>query len=284
MDITVTKRIAIIDGDVLCYLSFEPRWNYNVDEQGNAVSVYNHETGKFEKQLKEYTQEEDAQYLRETWERFKRKVQETCEEMYCDEYLMAVQGDDNFRCDMYDFYKKHQGRIGSKPSEMSKLVPLLRKLAVQEDLAIASHGREADDYIRIWALECTAAGIDYIICSNDKDLKCIPGKHYNLKTHKHEDVDEAYGLRLYHEQLLMGDSIDNIPGIPGIGPKKAEKILRDCTTLEEFQIKVVETYMDSFGDNWKQHLLANGKLIHIQRHENDWFDLKDWPVVQSIAP
>lgn len=271
-------RIALIDGDVLCYLSFEPRWNFVTDKSGQIVKTWNNETQSFEKKVKEYTKEEDQQYKKETWERFKKKVQETIEEVYADEYLMVVQGVDNFRLKLYDLYKFRDG----KPSEMSQWVPMLRQLAVLEDLAIASDGREADDYLRIWAEESRLAGKDFVVCSNDKDLLCIPGLHYNIKKKEFITVNEEQALRLYHEQLIMGDPIDKIPGIPGIGPKRAEKILKDCKTVDDFQETVVETYISMFGDSWKQHLLANGKLIHLQRHLNDWFDLSDWPVIEGI--
>jgi 5'-3' exonuclease len=276
------KKIAIVDGDVLCYLSFEPRWNFICDEQGNFIKEWNPETEKIEKKTKSYTKEEDAQYLRETWERFKKKLNELIDKLYCTDFIMAVQGDGNFRVDLFDLYKQTLTRTSSKPSEMSKYVPVLRQLAVAEDLAIPSDGREADDYIRIWAAESQKAGIDFVIASNDKDLLCIPGIHYNIKTDIVLEISEDQALRIYYEQLLQGDQTDNIPGIPGIGPVKAAKLLKDCITINDFQEKVVETYIKSFGTNWKQHLLANGKLIHIQRHENDWFDLKDWKVIQDM--
>lgn len=276
------KRVAIIDGDILCYLSFEPRWNYTTKADGTVISTYNPKTDKYEKEVKTYTKEEDAKYLRESWERFQKKTAEAVEEQFCTEYLMAVQGPDNYRVDLFDLYKQQASRTTAKPSEITKFVPILRKLAIAHGLAIGSDGREADDYIRMWAEESRAAGIDFVICSNDKDLLCIPGKHFNLKTKIFSIVDKAAALRLYYEQLLQGDATDNIPGIPGIGPKKAAKILAHCTTVGEFQKTVVNTYIASFETNWKQHLLSNGKLIHIQRHEYDWFDLKDWPVVQEL--
>jgi 5'-3' exonuclease len=273
--------MAIIDGDVLCYLSFEPRWEYSVDAQGQKIMVYDEERQKFVPKMREYTKDEDALYLRQTWDRFKRKLTELVEKLYCDDYLMAVQGDYNFRSEVYDLYKNNRSSK-SKPSEMSRFIPTLRKLVVHEDLGIASHGCEADDYIRIWARQCEENGKDFVIASIDKDLKCIPGKHYNIKSETIEEISHEQALRLYHEQLLSGDQIDCIPGIPGIGPIKATRALQDCKTLDEFQCRVVEVYIDSFGENWKQHLLANGKLIHIMRHETDWFNLQDWPVIQSL--
>ena len=64
----------------------------------------------------------------------------------------------------------------------------------------------------------------------DKDLLQIPGNHYNFnkKTHRFVSDDEAHKLLMI--QCLTGDRTDNIPGIKGIGPKKAEKILEGVNT------------------------------------------------------
>lgn len=275
------SRLCIIDGDVLAYRSFEPRWEYNVDAHGQRVFDIDPETGKATPRVKTYTQEENAEYLMQTWQRFERKLPDLVDACFCDEYVMAVQGPGNFRAKMYPMYKQQKSRA-YKPSEMSQLVPTIRQLAVKGGLAIPSVGCEADDLIRIWANEARACGQEYVVASIDKDLLCIPGKHYNIKKEEFTDVDEAAALRLYYEQLIQGDQIDNIPGIVGIGPVKAQKALAACTTVEEYQYAVVDMYIRHYQDQWHNQLLANGKLIHIMRHENDWFDLEDWPIAQEI--
>jgi len=145
--------MALIDGDVVCYHSFEPRWEFNVNERGERVFEVDPETGNAKPVLKTYTKEEDAKYLQDSWARFQRRVRELVETLYCDDFMMAVQGPGNYRPKIHQFYKMHQGRQGSKPSEMSRFVPVIRQLAVREDLAVPSTGREADDMLRIWAEE-----------------------------------------------------------------------------------------------------------------------------------
>lgn len=273
--------IAIIDGDVLCYQACLPRWEKKarIQDGFNYISLDEH--GK--KIPLEYTKEEDRQYLEQSWERLKKDLQELLDTVFCTEYLMAVKGPGNYRNLMYPEYKLNRH---ADPTKQNEFVPILRKLAVHEDLAIESDGREADDLMRIWAEQAIAAGDDYIICSIDKDLKCIPGKHYLMhKDKKHTIVvspEEA--MRHYYEQLLKGDPTDNIPGVPRVGDVKATKLLAPFTTEYDFQTQVVEQYLIAYGEDlWKDYLLSNAKMIHLQKHANDYFSFDNWPLVRELA-
>jgi DNA polymerase-1 len=124
--------------------------------------------------------------------------------------------------------------------------------------------------------------IDYIVCSIDKDLKCIPGKHYLMHKEIMIDVSEAEAMRHYYEQLLKGDPTDNIPGVPRVGEVKAGKILEPYSTEEEFQDQVIEQYMGAYDKNWVHYLLANAKLIHLQRDVGDYFSFVDWPMMENL--
>jgi 5'-3' exonuclease len=270
-------RIAIIDGDCLCYRSFQPRWNDNTNAYGENIISLDADGQKIHK---EYSKEENAAYLQQTYRTLKRHVVEMQEKFFCSDYLMAVQGPGNFRFELFPEYKAKRGNY--RPSEISAMVPTLRKLLVHEGLAVPSQGMEADDLIRIWAAECERADQEFVIISLDKDLQCIPGKHYMIHKNETIDVSDAQAMYNYHYQLIIGDQVDNIPGIPGVGPKKGEKLLVDCVTLEDFQEAVVTAYLNFFGEDWRQYLLSNGKLIHLLRDEDDFFDLSDWPIAQII--
>jgi DNA polymerase-1 len=90
---------------------------------------------------------------------------------------------------------------------------------------------EADDVIGLLA---TAPGAerDYIMVSQDKDFKSIPGAHYNPRTDEFFRVDLAAANRFHMYQTLVGDQTDNYKGCPGIGPVKAEAALGDLTSWE----------------------------------------------------
>jgi 5'-3' exonuclease len=269
--------LAIIDGDILCYFACKPRWQSKVDIK-DGVNYFNIDANGKKVPL-DYTRDEDIEYVDQTWKVWLDIFNSILESTYATDFVMGIKGEGNYRSVIYPDYKVHRNR---KPDESNKFVPLLRKFAVAEDYAIPAHDREADDLIRIWAEESRYANKDFIICSVDKDLKCIPGKHFNMKTSVIEEVSEFQAMYNYYFQLIKGDQTDNIPGVPGVGEVKTTKCLLGCTTESDFQEAVVETYISNVGDSWKEWLLFNGKLIHIQRHFNDYFTLKDWKIVKEL--
>jgi DNA polymerase-1 len=184
---------------------------------------------------------------------------------------------------MFPEYKINSSRqTKGKPPNVT--VPALRELLVMSGHAIASEGCEADDYVRTWALQARAAGIEYVICSIDKDLKCIPGTHYFMHKGKEQlvEIGEFEAEKFFYTQLLSGDPTDSIPGIPGIGPVKAEKLTKDLETLEDLQETVVSTYIDFYNDEWYNYLLSNGRLLYISASCEDYFNPNEWPVVKEI--
>jgi 5'-3' exonuclease len=124
-------------------------------------------------------------------------------------------------------------------------------------------GQEADDAIGIAAYNYGDDDEAYIIMSIDKDLDMIRGWHYNFTKDIKYFVQEDETLRTFYTQVLTGDRVDNIPGLKGIGPKKAEKILKDCTTEKEMYAAVLEAY-----DNNEEYLWEQAKLLWIRRKEN----------------
>lgn len=272
-------KLAIIDGDVLCYQACKSRWESKVKIEDDTMFIELNEDGS-RKEL-EFTQEENRAYLEESWDNLRKDLINMVDGLYCDDYLMAVKGEGNFRNDLYPEYKLNRKQ---DPSKQNIFVPVLRKLAVYEDYAVAADGMEADDLIRIWSEEAKKAGIEYVICSIDKDLRCIPGRHYYMKRGGERifDVSEEEALRHYYEQLLKGDPTDNIPGIPRVGPVKAEKMLAPYNLEEDYQVVVVEQYMNAYNDDWYEALLMNGRMIHLLRHPGDYFNPSIWDVVKEL--
>jgi 5'-3' exonuclease len=272
--------LAIIDGDVLAYHACRerPLKEIYLDEDGNRVNRLElDEDGK--RIPPKYSKEEDRAYLESSWRYFKSRLSDLVDQVKANEFVMAVKGPDNFRNIMYTQYKMNRH---ADPNKQNNFVPIIRKLAVQEDLAIESVGREADDLIRIWAEQAKLAGEEYVVCSIDKDLLCIPGLHFRIHKNDFLNMSEADSCRFYYEQLLKGDPTDNIPGVPRVGEVKATQILKDLSTEEEFQEAVVDAYIKAYGDDWHSYLLSNGKMLYLQKHEDDYFSVKDWEIVKEL--
>jgi 5'-3' exonuclease len=103
----------------------------------------------------------------------------------------------------------------------------------------------------------------------------IPGRHYNFVKNQHINISYEEGIKRFYMQLLTGDSTDNIPGLPKVGPKTAEKILNRCDDEECYKEKVFEAYKSKYSDLDDVAILERvnliGKLLWIRRKEDeDW--------------
>jgi len=121
-------------------------------------------------------------------------------------------------------------------------------------------GQEADDAIGIKAYELPEDSS--CIMTIDKDLDMIRGWHYNFVKEDLYYVTEKEAIKNFYIQILTGDRVDNIPGIKGIGPVKAKKILENCTTEKSLFKAVSEKY-----DHDIDKLTERGRLLWIRRKE-----------------
>ncbi len=275
--------IALIDGDVIAHLACEGRM------QGiNALEFVKSEFREdFLKRLEIdgptlklltvddiiFTPEQDEAYLERAWKCFMKVFKECLEANFTDEHRMAMKGESNFRDNVYAKYKIHRS---AKPEKRNKFVPMMRERAVREGLAEFAVNMEADDLLRIWYEEYNAAGRETVICSIDKDLKCMPTQHYNIKKATHFKVSNVEAELFYHQQLLQGDGTDGIKGIPGVGPVKAEKLLSGLTEVSDMQRVVQLCYYHAFGPRWREELILNGSLIYILKTRDDKFSIDNW--------
>mgnify|MGYP000002759395 FL=1 len=201
-------------------------------------------------------------------------LQAVVENTFCSDYLIAIGGLNNWREEFFTEYKRSASRLASKKNRAEHFEEL-KEWFCQHPNSVVAHGFEADDLIRIWALEAARDGDPYIVCTIDKDLDCIPGKHFKPGRDEYYEVDEESADTHYWRQILMGDAVDNIPGLSKVGPVKANKILEGCDNNNKRKAAVINAYKQHYGDQWKPYLLANGRLIHIWRHINDHFQIKE---------
>jgi 5'-3' exonuclease len=169
----------------------------------------------------------------------------------------------NFRYAIDNNYKANR-----KDAPKPKFYDSLRLFLVQSWKAEYTPGQEADDALGIEQCKQLAGrSVDgSVICSIDKDLLQIAGRHYNLSTGTHTTVTSHEGLLHFYRQLLIGDRVDNITGVKGIGKVRAGQVIApECTADEAFQ-RVRSLYSDD------ERLLRNGQLLWIRRKENELWE------------
>ena len=174
------------------------------------------------------------------------------------DYQGYLTGSNNYRKEIAKEAPYKGNRHAPKPEHYE----LLREYLVKSWGFSMIDGQEADDAIGIKAY--TLDTEDYMIYSIDKDLDMIRGWHYNFNKNEKYFVDEKDTLRTFYKQVLTGDRVDNIPGLKGIGPKKADKILGDALEEGELFAAVLKAY-----DNNLERLTEMAQLLWIRRKENE---------------
>lgn len=175
------------------------------------------------------------------------------------DYKGFLTGSNNFRKEI----AKTAPYKGNRKQPRPKHYDLLREYLNTAWGCEIVEGQEADDAIGITAYSYGDDDEAYVIMSIDKDLDMIRGWHYNFTKDDKYFVQEDDTLRTFYMQVLTGDRVDNIPGLKGIGPKKAEKILQDTTTEKEMYEAVLKAY-----DNNEEYLWEQAQLLWIRRKEN----------------
>jgi hypothetical protein len=173
----------------------------------------------------------------------------------CEGYLT---GKDNYRHEIAKTVPYKANRVAEKPKHLG----IIREYMISAWAFSVQEKQEADDAISIRAYALGEE--DYIICSIDKDLDNVRGWHYNFGKNERYFVKEEDAIKNFYRQVLTGDRVDNVPGLAGIGPKKAEKILQDCCTEEELYKAVLEAYK---GD--VSLLTEQAQLLWLRRKEGE---------------
>jgi DNA polymerase-1 len=148
-------------------------------------------------------------------------------------------GSQTFRNRMYDQYKAHRPE---PPPELIPQFALIREATRAFGLpSIELEDWEADDLIAAYAKAVKEAGGEAIIVSSDKDLMQLLGPAVTMLDPMKNtpiglaEVEAKFGVtpdKVIEVQALIGDSVDNVPGVPGIGPKGAAQLINEYGTLE----------------------------------------------------
>ncbi|MDY6269666.1 MAG: DNA polymerase I [Selenomonadaceae bacterium] len=166
------------------------------------------------------------------------------EELKPDELVIAFdKSRHTFRTELYAEYK---GTRDKTPDELKSQIPLLQEFSASLGVTfLEKDNYEADDIIGTLATQAAAAGYDALVVTGDRDalqlvrenLRVLMTKKgiTDLKEYDEAAFTEEYQMKpikLIDLKGLMGDTSDNIPGVPGVGPKTATKLLLEYGTLE----------------------------------------------------
>ncbi len=146
---------------------------------------------------------------------------------------------ETFRNKIYDQYKANRD---APPEDLRPQFPIVRDATRALNLScIEKDGFEADDIIATYAQVGAKAGLDVVIVSSDKDLMQLVDDRVCMydpmkqRTIRHDEVVEKFGVgpdRVVDVQALAGDSVDNVPGVPGIGVKTAALLINEYGDLD----------------------------------------------------
>lgn len=194
-----------------------------------------------------------------------RKLEEILDEVGTRDCELYITGSGNYR-EQVAYTKPYKGgRVADKPVHYDAV----RQHYISYHGAVVVDGMEADDMIGIRVTDDPDINV---CCSIDKDLNMIAGLHYDWNKLIKYRVDEYNAHRFFLQQLLKGDTTDNIGGLPKIGDKKAELIVN--TACENGGIisawdEVKRLYQEKIGDNWLDYLNEQGRLLWIKRSKDE---------------
>ncbi|KAB7705928.1 DNA polymerase I [Bacillus aerolatus] len=231
------KKIVLIDGNSVAYRAF-----FALPLLSNSKGMHTNAVYGFTMMLLKVLKEENPTHL-----------------------LVAFDaGKTTFRHKTYDEYK---GGRQKTPPELSEQFPYIRELLKAYGIAqYELENYEADDIIGTLSLQAEKDDFEVKIYSGDKDLTqlaseattvCITRKGItDIEVYTPAHIEEKYGLtpeQIIDMKGLMGDSSDNIPGVPGVGEKTAIKLLKQFDTVEKLLASIGEVSGKKLQEKLEEH-------------------------------
>ena len=248
--------LALIDGDIIRY------------EAGYAAEVsYRYATGDPESMP-------PFEYVRKLLD---QRIAGICEEVGAGSYRLYITEGETFRYKLATVKPYKGGRVSKAPFHFANLTMWM----THHMPTTVVTGIEADDQL---AIDHTSYVIPTTLCSRDKDLRQVPGRFYSWELGRQPSFGpvevERFGsltltknpLKLtgtgysfFAAQVLMGDRVDNIPGLPGCGPRAAFDLLVECYTLEDLDTVLVDAYDRHYGHEGEERLYEQARLCWMTR-------------------
>lgn len=276
----MNSRLLVIDADSLIYrvgFSAEPKqylvWD-NEDREYGPIAVFkksrdadkwiNGETDRYEKEvdLKTLPLDYSINYLDNI-------INSIIWRYRSNDYKIFVESNEpnykTFRHKICPDYKKDRD-VSNRPSYYKSI---FHHLVGNWRAYVVGDGLEADDVV---AINCCREP-DSVCVSIDKDLNQIQGVHYNPNKRLEYSVDSWGAIKNLYIQALTGDTVDNIKGVEGIGPVKANKILTkdniiSSSGLREYERSLFESCLWAYKGDYER-LNINLKLLYLLRNWGD---------------
>ena len=183
----------------------------------------------------------------------------------------------NTRKQMYEGYKKSRHGM---PNELAEQMPLIKEILSAMNIKVVEHAEyEGDDILGSFAKNFARNGKDVYILSGDRDLFQLIEDNITVRIprtkmgkteteiYNKEKVEEEYGLEpidLIELKALMGDSSDEIPGVPKVGPKTGTNLIKEYKTIENLY-KALEDGTAKLAGKLKENLINNKDLAQLSK-------------------
>jgi DNA polymerase-1 len=180
-----------------------------------------------------------------------------------------------FRSELFDAYKADRGEMPDElAAQIPKIYDVLQAMAIP---VLSCEGYEADDVLATVAQLCDEAGANCYLVSGDKDCRQLITDRVAVYNIRKDQVFDAAALRadwgigpdqVVDFQALVGDTVDNVPGVPGIGAKTAQGLLETYGTLDNLLERAAEI-PGAKGKKLVEHreaALLSRELVRLDRH------------------
>lgn len=242
------KKIVLIDGHSILNRAF-----YGVPDLSNAKGLHTNAIYGFLNIMFKILEEEQADYL-------------------------AVAFDVKAPTFRHEIYQEYKGTRKPMPEELREQVPVMKEVLHAMGIMIMEQaGLEADDILGTMAKRSEQEGLEVALVSGDRDLLQIASEHIKIRIPKTKgggrtEVEDYYAkdvldkyqvtpLQFIDLKALMGDTADNIPGVPKVGEKTATGLMVTYGSIEQIYAHIDEIPRKSI----KESLMANRELADLSK-------------------